>query len=55
MVENTPRRREKIVAAPIKEKCDNHPDVDAVLVTTSNRKHSEIKLCEDCTPRAWRE
>lgn len=30
--------------------CDNHPDVEATLVTDGDGKFSEIALCEACIP-----
>lgn len=35
-------------------KCDNHPERNASLSTTSNGAHQEIHLCPVCIPPHWR-
>lgn len=36
------------------KKCDNHPGRNARLITSSDGSHSEIALCDECIPNAWR-
>lgn len=51
-----PARKIETVEEKVSEvkKCNNHPNRDATLVTTSNGTHSEVALCGECTPEAWR-
>jgi hypothetical protein len=50
-----PARKTEVVEEKVSKKCNNHPGRNATLVTTSNGTHSEVALCEECTPEAWKE
>lgn len=40
--------------SPVRITCDNHPDREAVLVTTGNGRFSEVHLCWECATSALR-
>lgn len=37
-----------------KDKCDNHPEIDAELVTNGDGAHAVIRLCVICVTRLRR-
>lgn len=39
---------------PKRDRCDNHPDIDATTVTDGNGAHQTIHLCDYCSARLRR-
>lgn len=49
------QRNQKAPEAKASEpnKCDNHPERNAALSTTSNGAHQELNFCNACIPPGW--